>query len=89
MAITNHERVGKALELMRVGLKPYVERELKTAFGDKWIDEAVKDERRLKRDGKGDPQKKLLGAYSRHQTSLPRSRPWCLTSYLPYTFWAW
>src|ERR1700722_4856344 len=44
---------------------------------------------RRERDGKGDPQKKLLGAYSRHQTSLPRSRPWCLTSYLPYTFWAW
>ena len=28
MAITNHERVGKALELLREGLLPFVEREL-------------------------------------------------------------
>lgn len=65
MAVTNHERVGKALDLMRAGLRPYVERELRTAFGDKWIDEAVKDDRRIKRDGSGqinwDPQA-LLGA---------------------------
>ena len=27
MAITNHERVGKALELLKAGLRPYVERE--------------------------------------------------------------
>jgi hypothetical protein len=29
MAITNHERVGKALELVTSGLQPSVERELK------------------------------------------------------------
>ena len=29
MAITNHERVGKALELLRAGLAPFIERELK------------------------------------------------------------
>jgi hypothetical protein len=29
MAITNHERVGKALELLTAGLTPSVERELK------------------------------------------------------------
>ena len=28
MGTTNHERVGKALELLRDGLKPFVEREL-------------------------------------------------------------
>jgi hypothetical protein len=28
MAITNHERVGKALELLTAGLQPFVEREL-------------------------------------------------------------
>jgi predicted AAA+ superfamily ATPase len=39
MAITNHERVGKALELMRDGLRPFVERELKTCWGDKWPQE--------------------------------------------------
>ena len=31
MAITNHERVGKGLELLRAGLGPFVERELKQA----------------------------------------------------------
>ncbi len=29
MAITNHERVGKALEHLNTGLRPFVERELK------------------------------------------------------------
>ena len=29
MAITNHERVGKAMELLRAGLGPFVEREIK------------------------------------------------------------
>jgi len=33
MAITNHERVGIALELLRDGLRPFVERELKTCLG--------------------------------------------------------
>jgi len=32
MAITNHERVGKALELLRAGLAPFVERELKSVY---------------------------------------------------------
>jgi len=31
MAITNHERVGKALDTFRNGIAPYVEREVKTA----------------------------------------------------------
>jgi len=30
MAITNHERVGKSMELLRQGLAPFVEREIKT-----------------------------------------------------------
>ena len=32
MAITNHERVGKALELLKAGLGPFVEREIKVAI---------------------------------------------------------
>jgi predicted AAA+ superfamily ATPase len=32
MAITNYERVGKALDLLKVGLGPFVERELKNAY---------------------------------------------------------
>jgi predicted AAA+ superfamily ATPase len=31
MAITNHERVGKALETLKVGLGPFVDREIKSA----------------------------------------------------------
>src|SRR5262245_41865756 len=36
MAISNHERVGKALELLKNGLRPFVERELKAAHGGRW-----------------------------------------------------
>ena len=36
MAITNHERVGKALELLKTGLVPFVEREFKARYGDGW-----------------------------------------------------
>lgn len=32
MAITNHERVGKALELLKAGLSPFVDREIKAAI---------------------------------------------------------
>jgi hypothetical protein len=32
MAIANHERVGKALELLKAGLAPYVEREFKNLY---------------------------------------------------------
>jgi predicted AAA+ superfamily ATPase len=34
MAITNHERVGKAMELLRAGLGPFVERELANVHKD-------------------------------------------------------
>jgi predicted AAA+ superfamily ATPase len=34
MAITNHERVGKAMELLKQGLGPYVEREFKSTYKD-------------------------------------------------------
>ena len=35
MAISNHERVGKALELLKAGLGPFVERELTNAFKER------------------------------------------------------
>ena len=31
MATTNHERVGRALELLKAGLGPFVEREMQRA----------------------------------------------------------
>src|SRR5262245_9510043 len=39
MAITNHERVGKALDLLKDGLIPFVERELKAQYQQRWFDE--------------------------------------------------
>jgi hypothetical protein len=37
MAITNHERVGKAMDLLKDGLVPFVERELKAHLGTDWM----------------------------------------------------
>ncbi|MBI5115316.1 ATP-binding protein [Candidatus Poribacteria bacterium] len=39
MAISNHERVGKALELLKSGLAPFVERELKAQHAQRWFEE--------------------------------------------------
>lgn len=41
MAITNHERIGKAMELLRDGLRPYVEREMAAIRGKNWLQEAI------------------------------------------------
>lgn len=38
MAISNHERVGKALELLKIGLGPFVEREIKGAIESRRLD---------------------------------------------------
>jgi hypothetical protein len=40
MAITNHERVGKGLELLKGGLGPFVDREFKSAYKDRAAAEA-------------------------------------------------
>ncbi|UYN95212.1 MAG: DUF499 domain-containing protein [Enhydrobacter sp.] len=37
MAITNQERVAKALDLLRIGLTPFVERELKAQDAQGWL----------------------------------------------------
>jgi predicted AAA+ superfamily ATPase len=41
MAITNHDRVGKALELLRAGLAPFADREFKAVYQDKAQAEAL------------------------------------------------
>src|SRR3989454_11647270 len=46
MAITNHERVGKAMELLKAGLAPFVEREFKNLYEGRALAEA----RRLQGD---------------------------------------
>jgi predicted AAA+ superfamily ATPase len=39
MAITNHERVGKALDLLKDGLQPFVEREMKAQHAQMWFEQ--------------------------------------------------
>lgn len=39
MAITNHERVGKALDLLKEGLQPFVEREMKSQHAQQWFEQ--------------------------------------------------
>jgi hypothetical protein len=39
MAITNHERIGKMLDLLREGLAPFVERELKSQYEQQWFNQ--------------------------------------------------
>src|SRR2546425_458315 len=40
MATTNHERVGKALELLKDGIAPFVEREMKAQHAQLWFEQA-------------------------------------------------
>src|SRR5580704_9015520 len=42
MAITNHERVGKAMDFLKQGLGPFVEREFKNAHKDRAQAEATR-----------------------------------------------
>jgi len=42
MAITNHERVGKAMELLKSGLGPFVEREFKNVYKDRTAAETTR-----------------------------------------------
>ncbi|MDR7569184.1 MAG: Swt1 family HEPN domain-containing protein, partial [Armatimonadota bacterium] len=42
MAVTNHERVGKALDLLRAGLGPFVERELRGQYRGQAMAEALR-----------------------------------------------
>ncbi len=39
MATSNHERVGKALDLLKQGLRPFIERELRVRYGGTWASE--------------------------------------------------
>lgn len=38
--ITNHERVGKGMDLLQRGLQPFLEQELSTAYGKDWRNKA-------------------------------------------------
>jgi predicted AAA+ superfamily ATPase len=57
MAITNHERVGKSMDLLKQGLAPFVEREFKSVYKDKALLEATRylgDDRLLAKKGIGE-----------------------------------
>lgn len=52
MAISNRERVGRALESLQQGLYPFLEREMRAKYGDKWVVAAtpfVSEDRNLRR----------------------------------------
>src|SRR5256885_7528522 len=53
MAISNAERVGKALELLNQGLFPFMKRELKAFYGDTWFEQASANLREYQMPGKG------------------------------------
>ncbi len=57
MAISNRERIGKALDLLGAGLVPFVERELKAVHGAKWEDVAREGQPAERGRGKGKPAK--------------------------------
>lgn len=50
MATSNHERVGKALEHLKDGLAPFVEREMQAVYGEKAWMEAAQSNIRNERD---------------------------------------
>lgn len=39
MAVTNHERVGRALTLLRDGIRPELEKAFRAMFGNAWVNE--------------------------------------------------
>ena len=57
MAITNHERVGKALELLKDGLRPYIERAMRARYASNWANEvkAMLNDTRLGTEAQGTP----------------------------------
>ena len=42
MAISNQERIGKAMEYLRDGLRPFIQREMKSRIGATWEDEVTR-----------------------------------------------
>jgi len=57
MALTNRQRVENGLDLLQVGLVPFMERELKQGLGDTWADQVASGQRQgLKRNPDGSVQ---------------------------------
>ncbi len=47
MALSNRDRVGKALDLLQEGLRPFVEREMMAEYGNQWLTQAAYSVRNL------------------------------------------
>ncbi len=54
MAKSNRDKIGEALEVLRDGLYPFIERELKAHFGKDWKKQATDDMRHTPRDNEWD-----------------------------------
>jgi predicted AAA+ superfamily ATPase len=48
VALSNAERVGKALTLLNQGLTPFIEREMRSVYGEAWLERAVESLRDAK-----------------------------------------
>ncbi len=57
MAVTNHERVGKTLDLLNTGLRPFAEREMRAVHGEQWVEAA----RSAIGEDRGSPKQKGAG----------------------------
>ena len=54
MALSNRDRVGKSLDLLKEGLKTYVEREMRSEHGDAWEKKAEESVPELRKRGKNE-----------------------------------
>jgi len=73
---TNHERVGKGMELLQSGLQPFLERELADAYGENWRVKAtsIMSDTRLKVGGDGIDVAALLVLLDREWRDLFSAR---------------
>jgi hypothetical protein len=53
MAVTNHERIGRALSVTSEGLAPFVARECTAKYGESWVQAVTRTD-----PGSGGPAKK-------------------------------
>lgn len=60
MALTNYERVGKALDLLGQGLRPFVERSFQAALGDGWRESVIQTEAEGGKKRREDPLRDVL-----------------------------
>lgn len=68
MAITNKERVGRALDTLKEGLYPFIEREMRSVYRDKWVlaaTSSIPDNYSTKK-GRRNSSRRYLGSLHSH-----------------------